>query len=323
MGGNVFKDGSTRRYSAQEYHDLTYRMSVNLWNISSKFDIIPAYLEKESFGDVDVLIIPFGQLSKERLSSVFNTTEDHVVHNGDVWSLVFEEIQVDLITSNEEEYAASLDYFAWNDYGNLRGKIIHKFGLKFGHKGLSFPIRDDHHQLGEIILSRDPYEINKIFDFEYGVEYNTLEEMFESVVWSKYFNPKVFAWEEMNSVARIRDKKRTTYHAFLKYIENMSGDYFQYSKDKTIYHEQIFEWFPHAKEEFDILWEKKRQREVIREKFNGNLVSEWTGVVGKELGMLMVLIKKNLSEEDLLCYNESEIKDFVLNLFNQYNGIES
>ena len=131
MGGNVFKDGSTRRYSAQEYHDLTYRMSVNLWNISSKFDIIPAYLEKESFGDVDVLIIPFGQLSKERLSSVFNTTEDHVVHNGDVWSLVFEEIQVDLITSNEEEYAASLDYFAWNDYGNLRGKIIHKFGLKF------------------------------------------------------------------------------------------------------------------------------------------------------------------------------------------------
>lgn len=312
MGGNVFKDGSTRRYNAVEYYSLCDRLQMSLSKVCKKYGIIPAYKSKESFGDVDILIIPSLELSKQLLASTFNTTFEHVVHNGDVWSLVFEEIQVDLITTDDNEYDASYDYFSWNDFGNLRGKIIHKFGLKFGHNGLIFPVRSNDHLLGEIVLSRDPKVINAVFDFEYGKEYNTLEEMFDTVIKSKYFNPSVFAWEEMNAVARIRDKKRATYHAFLKYIENIKVDkVYMFNRDKTGYHSFIFDTFPDAKVEFDKLWAKKLLVDSAATKFNGDLVKQITGREGKELGSLMIELKRILIPETVVSLSESEIKSII------------
>ena len=313
MGGNVFKDCSTRRYDAAEYNRLCVRLNTHLQLISNKFDIIPAYKTKESFGDVDVLIIPHTEFNKQYLSNIFNTTEDHIVHNGDVWSLVFEEIQVDLITSNNVEYAASLDYFSWNDYGNLRGKIIHKFGLKYGHNGLTFPVKSENHTLGNVILTQDPTIINSLFDFEFGKEYFTLEEMFESVVKSKYFNPQVFAWEEMNAVARIRDKKRTTYHSFLSYIEPLKekSGWYEFNKDKMSYYSFIFNHFPNSKLEFNRLWGQKTLIENAAKLFNGNIVKDITGKEGKELGEIMVKLKTILTPAKVVTMDADSIRKLI------------
>lgn len=42
-----------------------------------------------------------------------------------------------------EHFNTSLEYLNWNDLGNLIGRIAHKFGLKYGHKGLLYIIKND------------------------------------------------------------------------------------------------------------------------------------------------------------------------------------
>jgi DNA polymerase/3'-5' exonuclease PolX len=110
MGGNVFKQGQTRRYESGEYFELVEKIKPILESLSNRFEVIPAYKSKESFGDMDILIIPRKEWSKSLLDLTFNSGGD-VIHNGGVWSLVFEQIQVDLITTSEQEFNASLDYF--------------------------------------------------------------------------------------------------------------------------------------------------------------------------------------------------------------------
>jgi hypothetical protein len=320
MGGNVFKDGSTRRYSAEEYNSLVVRINPILKQISASYfyEIIPAYIGKESFGDMDVLLVPDVELSKNFLGSLFGSN-GNVVHNGDVWSLVFEELQIDLITTNKEEFEAALDYFSYNDYGNLRGKIIHKFGMKFGHDGLTLPVRSENHVLGTVVLSRDPNVINSVFGFN-PRKFDTLEEMFEDVIRSYFFSPELFAWENMNAVARVRDKKRDTYQKFLKYIENLQLPSRTYEKDKSQYLEWIFLNFPNAREEVTALRERAEVLARAAEKFNGNLVREWTGLNGPELGNIMRALKPSMTTEHVLSLPQHEIRNEVMRLFNGPNA---
>jgi hypothetical protein len=316
VGGNVFKNNSTRRYSAKDYHALVDRLRPLLEKISDKFEVIPAYLDKQDFGDVDVLIIPNRELSKQTLNEIFSSRMN-VERNGSVWSLVFEDIQVDLITTNRDDFAVSLDYFSWNDFGNLRGKIIHRFGLKFGHRGLIFPISDGKNIVGDIVLSKDPDRINKIFEFK-PKQFKTLEDMFDCVIDSCFFSPELFSFEEMNAVARIRDKKRSSYISFLKYIESITKGrdrFYEYSNDKKTYHHWIFYHFPEARPEYDRILESIRLRKLSSEKFNGDLVREWTGCEGPELGRLIVLIKSGLTQEMILDMSEEDILRVVQNRF--------
>jgi hypothetical protein len=324
MGGNAFKNGTTRRYEAAEYFDLVKRIKPRLLLISNQFEVIPAYDGKETFGDMDVLIVPRASQSgwtAQSLSNIFGSN-GNVVHNGGVWSLVFEEMQIDLITTTDEGFDSALDYFSYNDYGNLRGKIVHKFGLKFGHDGLTLPVRSANHTLGTIVLSQDPVRTNKLFGF-HPRKFETLEAMFEDVIGSYFFSPKVFAWDQMNAVARIRDKKRTTYHAFLKYIEGKTFIHEQeFHKDKSAYLSWIFHHFPEAKTEYDALWARMEMLEAAAAKFNGDLVREWTGASDKQLGDLMKELRRILPADDVLELSEENIKRIVFNVNEKMKEIK-
>jgi hypothetical protein len=317
MGGNVFKNSSTRRYTKEEYESLSTRIVCKLQLISSKFRIIPSYADKESFGDMDVLVVPLSinNWNTHDLNQLFSSM-GNVVHNGGVWSLVFEELQIDLITTTVTEFDAALDYFSYNDFGNLRGKIVHKFGLKYGHNGLSLPVKSNNHTLGTIMLSQNPEIINNMFGFKLA-QFRTLEEMFESVVRSHFFSPVVFAWDQMNATARIRDKKRTTYHSFLKYIEgNEYPHRCEFDIDKSTYLPWIFKNFPTAQPEYIELWKKKEMIEDAAKKFNGELVTMWTGRRGIELGDIMKILKPIFPAEYVVNATVDEIKHVVLSTHN-------
>jgi hypothetical protein len=314
MGGNVFKQDQTRRYESGEYLELVEKIKPRLESLSNRFKVIPAYKGKESFGDMDILIIPSKEWNKSLLDLTFNSGGD-VIHNGGVWSLVFEQIQVDLIMTSEQEFNAALDYFGYNDFGNLRGKVIHKFGLKYGHDGLSLPVRSADNTIGTIILSQDPVVINEMFGFKLEA-FETLEEMFESVIDSYFFNPTVFAWEQMNAPSRIRDKKRTTYHAFLEYINGKDYPFpYEFNPDKSGYLTWIFENFPLKKPEYDALWARKKLLESAAEKFNGNLVRAWSGLEGVELGNLMRNLRPIMNAERVLDLSETELRNIVHEMY--------
>lgn len=323
IGGNVFP-GKTRRYNADEYHALVPTVLSIVNTFATKAEAIKAFSTKPSFGDMDVLFIPARELSTKLLQEAFGCGFDEVSHNGGVWSLVFRELQIDLITTTTTEFAVSSNYFQYNDFGNFRGRIHHKLGLKFGHDGLWFPVRSKDHTLGEILLSTDPVEIDKFGDFTYG-ELNTLEEIFEAVAASKYFNPDIFLLENRNHTARVRDRKRATYTALLEWCktQTVKTEFYQFDPDKTVYHRKIFKAFPHAKAEFDELWRRKFEIEEAAKKFNGVLVRELTGREDTRLGQLMKLLKVELTPTVVNAMTEDDIHSVIMEQHNKLKEAEN
>lgn len=311
MGGNVFKDGSTRRYLADEYFDVIKRVTPLVAQFSNRFAVIPAYKTKESFGDMDILFVRDKPIDYKYLDQLFNA-HNRVERNSGVWSLVFESIQIDLISTPAEEFDYALNYFSYNDRGNLIGKIAHKFGLKLGHAGLLFPVRSSDHILGEIVLTRNPIIAESFLDIVSGKEFDTLEDIFHNVSASTFFNPHIYDFSQMNAVARVRDKKRSTYNAFLKYCailidQHPASPWFVYNEDKSVYHEMIFNAFPQSRAEFLELWKQKEIREDVARKFNGDIVSDITNYKNKELGNFMAKFKKMYSTDMLYNMSSDEV----------------
>ena len=309
MGGRVFP-GLTRRYLAPEYFEIMPDIMDRVSMFADRFDVIPGYAKKESFGDMDVLYTPRIQLSQKYLQEIFQT--ENVSHNGSVWSLTFQELQVDLVLTTEIEYTYALNYFSWNDRGNLIGRYAHKMGLKHGHDCLKFPVRSNDTVLGEVILTHDPLQAEHFLDIEPVEELQTMEDIFVNVANSKYFNADIFLLDNRNHAARVRDAKRPTYTAFLKWCEQHIGQNpYEWNKDKSVYTDLIYAEFPHAQAQFEAIWDNKRYIDRANKKFNGTLVMEWTGLSGKPLGIAMKLLKEKLSTEVVLTLSESEIMKIV------------
>jgi hypothetical protein len=314
MGGNVFP-GKNRRYSAQEYHDLCVDITTRLDHISYKWSIAPSAPSKESFGDMDVIIVP-NDWNIDLLKSVFET--EYVKHNGPTWSLIFKDFQIDLITTPIEEFDFCLRYHGYFDVGNFRGKIAHQLGLQYGHDGMWLHVRlSDSHSLGKIRLTLDPFQAERFIDIEPVMDYKNIEEVFENISKSKYFNPATFKLENNNAVARIRDKKRPSYHAFLAWMDKLPPrDYFVKSSDKNEYLPMIFVEFPDAKPEYDALFEKKLKLDQVSEKFNGDLVREWLPEISnKNLGYLIREYKSLYSSDDMFEMTQDEIKEDIVALY--------
>lgn len=318
MGGNAFTrefPGANRRFDRADYLAIEEFLCDGKFSaLFHKFEVCPYLDSKESFGDMDVICIPYAPLSVERLKDWFQT--EYVLHNGSTYSLIYKELQIDLIVSNYDEYNFHRNYLGLFDRGNYIGKLAHMLGLKFGHDGLWLPIRfNDSHKLADVLLTRDPREAEDFLDVKPLVNATKIEDVFNNVIASKYFNPEIFQLENNNQIARVRDKKRPSYRAFLEYIKTLSDHYcFPRLEDKLQYLPMIFEAFPKAEQKYKDLYAYKNLVDSNRIKFNGNLVSEWTKKTGKELGDFMVELKKFLTHEKISKMSAQDIKLFVLTI---------
>jgi len=188
--------------------------------------------------------------------------------------------------------------------------------LKYGSAGLIASVYsiDNSRKLADIVISKDNRKIFKFFDLDYDKYlkgFDNLEEIFEFIINSKYFNPNNFLMENLNSVDRKRSKKRSTYKGFLDYInlKNFDKDSgFKFNKDKSSYHRIINEYFPESNflEILDELKKEDDRNKRISEKFNGNIVMEITGLKGKELGNFIHKFKQYIEDK-----RKVEFKEFV------------
>jgi len=284
-----------RRYNRDEYIAIEDHLSDGIFAaLFDKFEVCPYLKSKETFGDMDVICIPASPLSVDRLKDWFRT--DYVNHNGNTWSLLYEELQIDLIVSNEKEYDFHRNYLGSSDRCNFVGKIAHMLGLKFGHDGLWLPVRlSDSHKVGDVLLTLDPRKAEDFLDIKPLPSTATeFQDVFDNIVASKYFNPEVFLLENNNTISRVRDRKRPSYHQFLHLCSTLpKKEWFPRVKDKTIYLDLIFDAFPDAKEKYDALWKKKLMIDSNAVKFNGNIVKELTGLQDKELGLFIQALKND------------------------------
>lgn len=340
----------TRRVSRPEFLEIrdevidALEIAVNsVLNGSTRINSLLAYRSKETFGDLDVLVESRAGSSiiwKDLLSRTFAPTE--IVQNSNVYSFDYKQFQIDIILCNSDDYESSFNYFSWNDLGNLMGRVYKKMGFKYGHKGLSYMFRTkDNSQsvFAEVVVSQD---ISAILEFggydstTFARGFNTLEDVFKFAASSEYFHKDIFLLYNRNNASRTRDRKRKTYHDFLLWCET--------AQDLPAYGWTTFketdgylgdpEFLRRALNTFPGFMEKqaqvlflKDQRDRVHEKFNGGIISNLTGLVGRELGAFMgALIQQGGGKQKLWpwIYHavDKELTDFIMSFYEQYKHTE-
>jgi hypothetical protein len=155
MGGNIFADNI--RLSIDDFQSYSKDVTRRLYEYSPRrLAVVPYYYQKESFGDLDI-VIEQPKFHVDEIKQLFNT--DKVHKQGTNLSFQYQCFQTDLIFVPSHEYEISYHYFSWNDLGNLIGRIFHKTGFKYGHKGLYYVLRDGNWQFDEVLVTRSIEEI--------------------------------------------------------------------------------------------------------------------------------------------------------------------
>jgi len=307
MGGNAFPDLS-KRINCAEFDEIS-RSLLNLFSqngISSW--IIQSFEEKRSFGDIDI-IVDDSILKRLKAEDFQNLLGSPVkLLNSNVWSFLYQGVQIDLIFTPANQIEFSLFYFSFNDLGNLIGKLYHKMGLKFGHKGLFYIVRHGNYPFGEICLSQNP---KKTIDFlglswyRYQQGFKNLDEIFRFVASSKFFNPDVYLFDNLNHQARTRDRKRPTYNAFLQWCKAQPDlPHYPFPENKDAWFDLINSSFDHFLSELEFHKKEIEKIERFKAIFNGKIVSEITGLQGKQLGDFMAKYRANRDKDEFV--------DFVL-----------
>jgi hypothetical protein len=327
MGGLLFQ---TQRMSVKEFKVYLKHLAFILHHNNISFQIPKYFTTKEDFGDLDILI-PNG-VGLENIKQWFKKPwynfllktkvtglEDWSV-NGDVISIKYKNFQIDFIRTKPENWETAYNYFSWNDLGNLIDRLAYKFGLKYGFDGLTYPYNNSKNQKVAIIpISKDINDILRFLDLDvkkFHQGFNNLQEIFEFVIASKYFNPYIYDLKHLNKINRDRDKKCKTYQLWLKYIEPLKPNYpsigVWFEKDKK-------EWIPFINEKFPkaflidaIAWIEKleKKKEERNTKFNGKMVIDAFPNQPKEVGKIINAFKEYACKK-YIC------KDIPINYFDR------
>lgn len=314
MGGNAIKGAFTRRYQKDEFDKI---LPVILEKAKKLFgDAVSTtyFKSKESFGDADILCLvdkPIDIDIKQWIIEEFQSKE--VVQNSHVYSFEFQELQVDFILTPTSAWETSQVYFSYNDLHNLIGKVAHRFGLKWGYKGLVYKYAIDGKKLGEFVVTTDYRKALAFLGFDvarYDATFDNLQEIFDFVTASKYFNPWMFDFETLNRINRERDQKRATYAAFVEHVAPMKElgkeHYHYFYHDKKAYLALIDESFPGFLRKYRELEKKEERKRAVHALYNGRLIMEaYPALTGKFLGAAMYAFSESFA-------NLESMEDWIL-----------
>lgn len=286
---------------------------VSLFNdFPNKFFVVREIKSKLDFGDIDFLANSSFKDSRsilfERILKNNNFEISGKTVNSDIISYaVNNSHQLDLIFVDNTHLA--FEYYSDNDRGMILGNIFHHLGFSYGHKGLYLKLEDSKfllsqntHKILEFI-GYTSQDIDRVIDPNKG--FDSFEDMFEWILLCPFFNSKYFLWESLNNENRTRNKKRKTWNSFVSYIENKKNypipDLESVKRDALHFFDKELEYM-----------QFKRKIELDRYKkrlFDGNRISELTGLTQKELGDFIVKFKdyleyklKSLTKRDVLKY---------------------
>lgn len=328
MGGKALKHTYTRRYHKNEYHELCKILLHQLQqNFNTDVILVESFRDKDSFGDADFLVLN-KNLNHSKIIMILRTfNPNEIFKNGHVYSFDYNNFQIDLIITDQEIWETSKLFYKWSDFSNLIGKIYHRLGCKYGYSGLILPIRDleDSKKVGDILISTDG---KKIFEFlglswnRYLEGFNNEYEMFDYIVQSRFFNPESFKLENLNSINKKRNKRRKVYGEFVDYVSKMESKYTFTELDKSSHLKEMEEFFEcPISDKIAELRKEELFKKSLAEKFNGELVMEWSGKTeGKEVGLLLERFK-NYVEKDFKQYLIDTDKEIIEKHFKEFfNG---
>jgi len=314
MGGKALKTVNTRRYSKAEIEEVVNEL-VPLLEIITNVYVVKSFNQKETFGDLDILVEITGD-RKQTLDGIFSMitcTEKN--SNSNCVSFDYNDLQVDLILVPPEEFEFTKLFYNYNDFGLIVGRLAKCIGLTFGFDGLYYKVHYDGHKLGKIALTKDPRQAMNVLglDFDRWLQgFETMEDVFEFCATSPFFNRRIIEPSFQNSAMNRRDNLRVNYHLFVDWM-NRNVDRFPAKIEKPS-KEKVFELckkhFPlvYVEAKWATLIAKYERSKAVAEKFNGRIIMEVTGL---QEGAIIGKIINNFKE---MFSTHEAFQDFVLNI---------
>ena len=331
MGGNVFKfQYDVVRLSAESYFETVRQVKTLLDGIQSglAYHDVQAMYEKTDFGDMDLVVNTNDPEQIQLHSEYLSNLGYPVSRNGDVLSFLYHNFQIDLIFIPTESFDYACNYFAWNDLGNIVGRLSKKLGFKHGHSGLWYIQRDYDVVVKEYLLSADYLTILGILGLDvehFKKGFNNSLEMFEWAGKSPYFDPEIFKFENLNHINRVRDRKRKVYNELVKWSTevwkpdpNVTYLTPPAKEDRRAF---VLNLYPEiAQPIFALELELSLQREASK-KFNGKIVMELIPELsGKSLGAFLTYFKSKQVHFTAYALNATteDIHMDILTLYQEY-----
>lgn len=307
LGGNLYK---VERVNRARYDEIVNTLLPILDKHFGKHYRIPIpYHTKPSYGDVDIILDGGFLVGKEWEESLINDLGNPQMKRvQNVLSLNYMNFQVDFFTALPERFESTYNFMCYNILGNLIGRLYHKFNLKYGEDGVKYVLRGfNNHISEEITLSRDMKTMLEFVDLSYErwqQGFNTLKDIFDYVIGSKYFCSSSYS-DDYYSV-RKRQAQRPDFNAFVDYItENKIDKNYPFDKDKEVYLPEIHKAFPEANllERYYKHVRAQELQAVIARKFNGKIIMGLLPIDGKELGKFIDTYKN---------YKGDDFEEFIL-----------
>ena len=132
----------------------------------------------------------------------------------------------------------------------------------------------------------------------------SLTDIFQFVISSPYCNSAIYLLENRNATSRVRDSKRKTYMEFLLWLQAQAGnaenapsyDWTNKDASRTMFLASAQARFPEFLASYQAASYEWKCEQMFRTRFNGQIVSEITGLSGRELGNLIRSIKASFSD---------------------------
>lgn len=336
MGGQALKTVCTTRLPADVYFPLAADVVSRLLALFPGLcaQTIPAVRTKPDFGDLDVLIAhpdPTWRLDAARqsvLAKAFEATE--MVSNGPVLSFDVgapgdTHFQVDLIRVDADAFPFALGYFGHNDLGNLLGRVARSAEFKLAHTGLYKVLRDQDDPSRYVTDVLVTSHWSQALDFlgydsaRWGLGFDTFPDLFSFVASSPFFDPAAFPLEHRSHRARIRDRKRPTYTAFLDWLNDRYDMTRMSPEGQAVHLSAMFhaqQRFPDFQERWQVAEEVRQRHAHFRERFNGAIVRNCTGLSGEALGAYMASLRAQFPSQDalerfVLVVSHEELRSFI------------
>lgn len=309
MGGSALNSQGvfTERKNTEDFLRIGNEIQANVFDsLGLKSSMVRCYHSKTDHGDLDLLVqLPMYDFTVgenfDYPGWITKTFKPQAIHtNANVHSFDYQNFQIDFIKICNESWDTARIYYSYDPLGNIMGKSYHKFGLSYGWDGLYYKFRNFNGKNSQdILISTDPEKIFAFGDYDYQrylQGFETLEEIYDFCINSKYFNFDTFKMENLTQIDRKRNRKRKSYAAFLEYVNAKNIDKTFNFNTKESYISMVDEYFPEAGliKKLEVLKADDELNRLAAEKFNGNIIMEWMPELqGKELGAAISKFKEN------------------------------
>ena len=315
MGGNALKNCVIIRRTRDEYKILENEVIVILLDLFVEFKIPKYFDDKPTFGDIDILYIPNEKFTIKEVAKRLNSKE--YVKNGPIISFEYNNFQIDLIKTNESEIEMSHDYFSWSNFGKLVGIICCQYDLTFGHTGLYYNVTfDDNHT--KILLSCVPKDIFAFLGLDYNkfiLGFKTEIELFAYVSTCKFYHKSIFLNESNNNFPKKRSDTFDRFSSLISKNDNTDNPML------VINFLDILTYFGKL-DEYNELYKKYHENKIIKQRFNGLIVNNITGLSDRGLGNFMKKLRSiNNFREFILNNNQDTINKRITDEFNLFYQI--